>query len=268
MRDMTPSAYSPPAWLIWFAGFGLCANLVVAGVVNFRIYWARAAYIAAHPDRVADRPPTISQALADPAIQQVFAQWILVSAVLLYAAVMAITVSQLHVLFRGPALPPRARRIMLRLAAAVVPVQAVACIGMVILSQYTFPAHRDTHMLGSYLFFGAQAAAVVIGLYYSAMLARDPETRAVMAGAGVLHPPANRVRLVAGSVSIGLAVLYLVLFFGKDLVAADWAPLIYRTYTTTEPLCISSFLLFVLLYTADLARLIRSRRRRAAVLRA
>jgi hypothetical protein len=260
--SVTDQPGRPAARLDWrgaVAGVSILSIAFVFVAVNACIYWARAAFIAAHPAYAAQTPPTISRALADPAIAAPFAFWVAVAAALLVLGVGGIVVmaaSALPGLER--AAPGPGRRVWLAVL-AVWPLQLGASVGMVMLSRYTFPDHDEMHMAGSYLFFAAQAATVLCGLVVS-LAARDPAVAARMQAAGALAPRANRLRVYLGALCIALVLGYLALFVLKDLDLGAWEPAVYQTYVLTEPLCISGFLLFVLLYLPDLARYRRHRR--------
>ncbi|WP_425052567.1 hypothetical protein [Psychromarinibacter sp. S121] len=249
-----------PGWAPWVAGLSLLANTFVVVTVNLNIYKARADFIEAHPEYVANQPPTISRALSDPAIGDGFAFWIAISAVLLFLGVCGLIATFATALPAVRAVSSRGARRLTTTLCLVPPMQLAACVGMVMLSQYTFPHHNEAHMMGSYIFFASQAATVLTGLLLSRAIAKDQPMARAMADVGVYSAGANRVRLWVGMASVVLVLSYLVLFVVKDFDLGAWEPLVYLIYVSTEPLCISSFLLFVLLYNADLARAARSRR--------
>ncbi len=253
-----------PAWLGRVAAGALIAAVFVVMVVNIGIYWARWAYIGAHPLAVGLNAPTISRAISDPLVGETFAFWIAIAAPVLFLGVAGIVAIWLVAAGVAAPVAPRTAAMLRICGALVVVLQVFACIGMVTLSQYTFPKYHDEHMLGSYVFFGAQAGAVLGGLAMSFAVAADRRGREVLVAAGLLHPLANRLRLLAGTLAVAAVAAYSVLFFAKDMDSGSWEGAIYAAYVTTEPLCISSFLLFVLLYTPDLAR-IAWRYRRAPV---
>ena len=253
-----------PSWWPWAAAVALVANSFVVVVVNVSIYWARSAFIAAHPDYVAHTPPTISRALSDPAIQGPFATWVALSAVLLFAGVACIVAIQLSALARVRATVPRRAGLVRAGYAAVLPLQLVACVGMVTLSQYTFPDFNRVHMVGSYMFFAAQALVVLVALLICRAVARDAGLGAGLRALGVLSPGANRLRLYLGSATVLLVVVYMGLFLAKGYDLGAWNAAVYLAYVGTEPACISAFLLYMAVYNADLIVLLRRWRGPAA----
>ena len=256
-----PIAYDPrPGWLGWVSLLSLLAMTFAFVTVNLQIYSARAAFIASHPEYVAKQPPTISRALSDPAIGDGFAFWIGLSALLLFPAVSGVIATFASALPAVRARSPGGARRLVAVSIFLPLLQLGSCIGMVMLSQYTFPDYNDEHMFGSYLFFISQAGMVLAGLLFSIATARDPAMAATMAEAGVYAPGANRARLWVGTTSVLLSLGYLGLFIAKGLDLGAWEPFVYLVYVSTEPVCISSFLLFGLLYNFDLARAAFGRR--------
>lgn len=250
-----------PGWLSRAAAGAIVAIGFVFVAVNFGIYWARATYMALHPEAVGSRLPTISRSIADPLVGQPFAFWISIAAPLLFLGVAAIIAVQLSAAGTVAPHAPRTALVLRICAALVLPLQALACIGMVTLSQYTFPRYNAEHMLGSYMFFGAQALVVLLGLVSSGAIAASGAARTAIAQAGLVHPGANRLRLIVGSGSVVLVAAYAALFFGKDIDLGGWDGAIYYSYVMTEPACISSFLLFMVTYNLDLWRVARADRR-------
>ncbi|WP_172293492.1 hypothetical protein [Pseudoruegeria sp. HB172150] len=239
-----------PPWAPRLAAFAILANTTVFVVVNICIYWARAAFAARNPEYIAEGPATISRAISDPYVGDIFAIWVTGSAILLFLGVAALVAVSWHGIPRN-AWPLRI------LCGLVVLFQATASVGMTMLSNFTFHNNHDGHMMGSYIFFAAQAFTVLTGLIASINVQVNPDTRAAMQAAGVLHPGANRVRLWAGSASVALVLAYVTLFVVKDFDLGAWKDTVYLIYVTTEPVTISSFLFFVLLYDWDLAMVLR-----------
>ena len=128
--------------------------LVVASML-----WARQESILLHPDNAAVNPPTVSRAIADPAIGDIFADLMLPAFVLLLFALWRIGAA----LYR-----PRHSRPMKALWTAFLLCEATAACGMVVLSQYTAFYSDDLHLLGSYmLFFGHGFGIALWGIFIS-----------------------------------------------------------------------------------------------------
>ena len=223
---------------------GMTGFVVVA--VNVLIYWARDLYAINHPEFVAKQPATISQTLSDTIIGPFFAKWMAICAPVLWVGVCALVWAGWVEFRRSGYGTPREKRTLLWLSVCVVVLQAMAAAGMVMLSQFRFPDHHVLHMQGSYLFFFSQAFVIVFGELVSRGYARHPK------GATFLSDAGARVRRWYVWVPIGLGLLYLALFLikGFDLGALNDG--IYASYTSVEPLLLSSFLGYVLTFHYDM----------------
>ncbi|MBR9842840.1 MAG: hypothetical protein GYB25_06750 [Rhodobacteraceae bacterium] len=220
-------------------------------VVNGLIYWARSFYAAHHPEFMAERPATISQALSDKIVGPFFAVGMLICAPILLIGVAALLRAAWGEYRRSDLGTSQDVRRILILTWILVVLQAMASSGMIMLSQFRFPDHHELHMVGSYIFFFSQAFVVVVGEMLSRSYARQPEGATFLAGAGA------RLRRVYVWVPIGLGVAYLALFIlkGYDLGAIyDTA---YAAYTLTEPMLISSFLGYLFTYHFDMVQALR-----------
>lgn len=225
---------------IAFTGFVIIA-------VNLLIYRARILFAARNPDAVAERPPTISLAISDPSVGEPFASWLLLCAPLLFVGVLFLVLSAWIELQKGGgAGSRREQRLIAALCAIVVLLQGLAAIGMVTLSQFRFPHFAAQHMQGSYLFFFAQAFVVVFGEFLSRRFALLPVDRVLITA------PSARFRRRYVWVPIALGVAYLALFILKDVDFGSLNTPLYAGYTSTEPLLLSSFLLYVLTYHVDM----------------
>lgn len=223
-----------------FTGFVIVA-------VNILIYRARILFAARNPEAVADRPPTISLAISDPAVGEPFAGWLAICAPLLFVGVGFLILSAWIELQKGGGAPTaREGRIIAALCLLVALLQGFAATGMVMLSQFRFPHFNQLHMQGSYLFFFSQAFVVLFGEILSRRFARLPVDRVLITA------PSARFRRRYVWVPIVLGVAYLALFILKDVdLGALNAPL-YVGYTSTEPLLLSAFLVYVLTYHVDM----------------
>ncbi len=243
MTDLRPSGL-----MAALAAFQIASITLVIVVVNILIYRARHLFIQWHPDFVAREHPTISRAISDPRIGEPFADWMAISAPLLVAGVAVIVGFAWRDWRRGGA---RGRGIPVLLALVMACQVAAAC-GMVILSHYRFPDHRDAHMAGSYLFFFAQAFTVILGGFASRVMARQGAVQGA-----VLAPANHRLRWRLMLVPVLLALAYLTLFIVKDFDIAGWDWHIHQAYVWTEPSVLSSFLIYVGLFHLDAVPLLR-----------
>lgn len=232
-------------------GLAMLISLICTGfvtlVVNAQIYPARWQFAAFYPEKTSERPYTISESIGDPRIGEPFADWMLLCAPILFVGVVLLCLSALRELRAHGSDPKMARRITL-LTWMLLVLQAVACVGLVILSQYRFPHFRDEHMLGSYLFFFSQAIVVVLGEMMSRSYAKlAPEGR-------VLSPRYAAWRRNYVWVPIALGVSYLAFFLGKGYAPDGLRYVVYAFYTNLELLLLSSFLLYVMTFAPDMWR--------------
>jgi len=230
------------------AALQIASISMVIVVVNILIYRARHLFIQWHPEFVAQELPTISRAISDPRIGEPFAVWMAVSAPLLVLGVAVI----LWFAWRDWRLAGQRGGLLPLLLVLVLLCQIAAACGMVILSQFRFPDHRDAHMAGSYLFFIAQALTVVLGGFISRKMARLAWRN------GMVFAPANhRLRWRIMGIPVLLVLAYLALFIIKDFDIAGWDWSIHQAYVWTEPATLSSFLIYVGLFHLDAAALLR-----------
>lgn len=227
-------------------GVALIATGFVTLVVNVQIYAARWQFMGLHPEKTAERAHTVSESIAEPSIGVPFAAWLLMAAPVLFVGVMLLIVPTVLAAWRARVLTPR----IAVLTGLVAVLQAMACVGMVILSQYRFPEFRDQHMAGSYLFFFSQAFVVIFGEMLSrSYVALGPEGQV----AGRLWSPRfARWRRLYFWVPIGLGLLYLCLFLGKGYAPEALRYGVYAAYVNTELFLLSSFLFYVMSYAPDM----------------
>ncbi|TCL01535.1 Frag1/DRAM/Sfk1 family protein [Shimia isoporae] len=222
----------------------VCTSFVV-WVVNALIYTARWDFIASNPDRVAHQSPTISRAISDPRIGEPFAEWMAICAPVLLVGVLLLVWSGLHELRRNGAQTEATLRWFFRVSVGLVILQALASVGMVMLSHFRFPDHHFGHMAGSYLFFFSQAAVVFVGQILSNAYAKLP------ADGRIVLPWMARVRRIYVWVPVALAVIYLVCFVLKDVELGVLNGPLFTVYVSTEPVLLSSFLIYVLSFAPD-----------------
>ncbi|MDA5557516.1 hypothetical protein [Shimia sp. MMG029] len=232
-------------------GLAMLISLICTGfvtlVVNAQIYPARWQFAAFYPDKTSERPYTISESIGDPRIGEPFADWMLLCAPILFVGVVLLCLPALRALQTSGADDKAVRRITL-LTWGLLLLQAMACVGLVILSQYRFPHFRDEHMLGSYLFFFSQALVVVAGEFLSRGYAR------LGAEGRVLTPRYALWRRTYVWVPIALGVSYLVFFLGKGHAPEGLRYEVYFIYTGLELLLLSSFLFYVMTFAPDMWR--------------
>lgn len=155
------------AWRIDLTAAALVAPLIFAPITAAgAMAWARYESVRIHPDLAAKNPPTISRAIADPKIGDIFALWMLG-----VAALQAFAVIRIARAFHRTALlsgPPGYRAGMTALFYSMLLCQAVAICGLVVLSQYTGSISDYLHQLGSYmLFFGNGFSILFCGIFVS-----------------------------------------------------------------------------------------------------
>ncbi len=226
----------------------LITTSFVTVVVNVQMYSARWKFAAFYPEKAADRPSTISESIADPRIGEPFADWLLLSAPLLFVGVFCLIVSTWWALKLGGQVTLKITLVTWIL----ITLQAMASVGMVILSQYRFPDFRDQHMAGSYLFFFSQAFVVVAGEILSrsyAALGREGQ----VAGR-IWSPRFARWRRRFVWVPIVLGLVYLCLFLGKGYAPEALRYEVYWAYVSTELFLLSSFLFYMMSYAPDMWR--------------
>ncbi|MFY0659416.1 MAG: hypothetical protein JXR15_02915 [Shimia sp.] len=231
-------------------GWAMLVSLITTGfvtlLVNAQIYPARWKFAGFYPEKTAERPYTISESIGDPRIGEPFADWLLLGAPVLFVGVCLLTLPTLRELQSSG---NGTRRIAV-LTWIVVLLQLLACVGLVILSQYRFPHFRDEHMAGSYVFFFSQAFVVVFGEMLSrSYAALGPEGQ--VAGR-VWSPRFAGWRRVYVWVPILLGVAYLCLFLGKGYAPDAIRFEVYLAYVSTELFLLSSFLFYVMSYAPDM----------------
>ncbi|MCP4208336.1 MAG: hypothetical protein GY767_14960 [Shimia sp.] len=226
----------------------LITTSFVTVVVNVQMYSARWKFAAFYPEKAADRPSTISESIADPRIGEPFADWHLLCAPLLFVGVACLILST----WREAQASGTATVKITSVSWILVLLQAMASVGLVILSQYRFPDFRDQHMAGSYLFFFSQAFVVVAGEVLSRSYAALG-TQAQVAGR-IWSPRYARWRRRFVWLPIVLGLLYLCLFLGKGYAPEALRYEIYWAYVSTELFLLSSFLFYMMSFAPDMWR--------------
>lgn len=246
MRRRAPDRRMPAVTAAKVAPVVLAPLTVITAVL-----WARVEFAALHPGYVAWRPPTISRTLGEPVIGDVFAPTMIVGAVLLAVAVWFILQlywSTAHLrLADRPADLRRSRRAIYVGAFC----QYTALVGMVLLSQFTYPDHVAWHMVGSYmLFFGHTISITLSGIECRILARAAPAGEGRAAG---LVPAMSRLRFLLSRGVLVLAVVYLVLFVVKDWPEDPMRYTVWSIFTILEVALIISFLGYLLTFAIDIA---------------
>lgn len=233
------------------AAWGALLMLIPAVVViNLQVYWVRILFINAHPEDAVAKPPTISGAIADPAIGIPFARWMTAMSPALAIGTCLVIYLMIRDCRRRTGVCGAGMQV---LCSALVAVQIVSCVGILLLSWNRFPDGRDLHMLGSYIFFGAQFLVMVLwALWCRAML------RKTQGGRGLIYAESDWIRLRRlAPVAAALYPIYLCLFVGKDLVPQAIWPVVIQVYVWMELAVISATLLYCLPLVLPALRLLR-----------
>lgn len=219
------------------------------------VLWTRREFIVHHPD-YADDPPTISRAISDPVIGSTFGDMILLITALIAAAAPLILAAYWLTFARAPL--DRSGRAAAYVAVATLGMlQFAASAGMVLTTQFTFATNHDLHMLGSYIFFAFQAAAILLATAMCSTILRLRKTHGLPSSHFYLMPRMQRIRIRLGLAVVGLSAAYGVLFAIKDwpLPASRYA--VQIIYTQCEVLTIASFVLFLGSYAVDIHAMVR-----------
>lgn len=236
-------------------GFAMLATAFVTPVVIWQVHAARHQFIENNPEYMARNfPPTISGALADPTVGEPFHVWITICAILLPLAVVVIASLYYDTGRSIVDIAPRLSKVLRLGTPVTVLVQMVASFGMWMLSGFRFPDHNAEHMLGSYMFFSAQAVVVLIATILCFALARSRviSTRLENGPRGLLRPALCRARALFGLFCVLMTLGYLVLFIAKDMALPVDIHMVYELYVRTELVVISGFVVFLALHLPEL----------------
>jgi len=234
----------------------IAANIFAIVSINYWIYYARAAFIATHPDYVALQPPTISRAISDPAIGEPFAFWVTLSAIALIPGMLGISLAYGRIARGAPVL---AARVLMLTAVGLALFQAASSVGIYLLSSYRFPNHNYMHMMGSYIFFIAQAMVMVMFLLLGVVALRCRVTMQRVEHSANVQLRWVRLRAGVACLSIAMVLIYMVLFLIKTMDFGAANEFVYATYVLAEPVVISSFLLCLAMFQTDLWAIARGR---------
>jgi hypothetical protein len=241
-----------PKWLSGVLLVGFTANIFVFVVVNFWIYRARFLFIKRNPEYLEIEFPTISRSISDPGVGVPFANWITISAIFLVVAILPVIWLHLRASYAVREISPWLFRVTIILVVVAGISQIVASVGITTLSQYRFPAFNREHMNGSYMFFVAQALVILISSMVCFILGTRDEYESHILNSTSLHPTMNRIRWKFGILCLLSITVYICLFFIKDWDFTSGKTLIYNSYVYLEPMVITFFLSYLLLYNVDL----------------
>ena len=214
------------------------------------VLWARATFLAMHPDYL-DDPPTISRAINDPSVGVPFADLILVITALIMTALPIMLLSYARAISRLHLSPSR-RNMLYGLLFLFFVFQITASTGMVITTQYSFDIDHDLHMLGSYMFFCFQATTILVAAVLCHILLRHQTRHAIPDHEWQFRASMHRFRVRFAMVVVGLAALYGIFYVAKDY---EWpiSPYVVRViYTQSEVIVIASFVVFLGSYSLDI----------------
>lgn len=219
------------------------------------VLWARATFLAMHPDYM-DDPPTISRAINDPSVGVPFADLILVITALIMMALPVMLLSYAYAISRLNLSPAR-RAVMYGLLLLFLVFQLTASTGMVITTQYSFDIDHDMHMLGSYIFFAFQATTILVAATLCRMLLHHQTRAAIPDHEWHFRRGMHRFRFRFALLIVGLALLFGFLFFIKDYPLPVSSYAVQVLYTQAEVIVIACFVLFLGSYGLDIYHMIR-----------
>jgi hypothetical protein len=230
------------------------------------VLWARASFLAMHPDYM-DDPPTISHAINDPSVGLPFGDLILVITALVMMALPTLLLSYALAISRLNLSPAR-RAGMYMLLFLMFAFQITASTGMVLTTQYSFDTNHDMHMLGSYIFFSFQATTTLVAAILCRVLLHQQQKHAIPDHEWQFRPVMHRFRFRFAILVVGLTALFGVLFIIKDYPLPISPYAVQVIYTQFEVIVIASFVLFFGSYAVDIYHMVRHRKLRFGTRRA
>lgn len=238
----------------WAAPLLAFPALLVPAIEIPMVLWARASFLARHPDEY-DEPPTISRAIADPLVGNTFADLSLLITMLVLGVMLVLVWAYAQAIWRLR-LGRGERAVMFTLLALVFGFQVIALSGMVVLTQYTFATNDNLHMMGSYYFFIFQGLAVLMAATLCRSLLARKRTIGISDAEWQFPPRMHRFRFAFGLLTAALAAGYGVVFAIKDLALpiSDYA--VHIIYTQGEILVVSCFVLFLGSYGVDIHHMV------------
>jgi hypothetical protein len=238
----------------WFTLLPVLGIVSVPVIVVPAILWARYAFHQLHPNADPRLYLTISRAISDPRVGEPFAVWVTLAAVILWTSVHSILWMFIAEHPRRPALTATRDRIARGLWPAMWATMTATCVGMVMLAQFRLGGETATnrlHMVGSYVFFGGQAATILLAAVYHSLIA---PARARFETA--FFP--GRRRAAAGYAVVGAAFAYGVIFRVKSMDLGAATPWVITAYVELETILILVFLAYLSAYFVDVSRFLRA----------
>ena len=229
--------------------------LIVPIIVAASLIWQRVQFVKLHPTVVSVKPLTISKILNDPSIGEPFLLWMTVGAGLLAFAIWRICRLYLATIaYRFQASEQKKTRLGALVASACL-LQAVAIVGMLMLSLN--PSHTDSaaHMAGSYMLFFGQAVSILMSGFLCGAIGK------AAAGAGAGDDPRSGLILRScvfrwrfSRVIAGLAVLFWISYLGRDVPLPFEGLTMQLLFSSLESVLLASFLMYLMSFTPDLFR--------------
>lgn len=196
---------------VTLAAAAMVSPLILAPVVTVvAILWARHESIVAHPAAAAWNPPTVSRAIADHRIGDIFANWILGVSMLQGFAVARITQA-----WYGTAIVPNTsdrRPLMMALLIGMILLQISAIVGLIVLTHYDSSNYSDIHQWGSYLLFFGNGFSIAIAGIFVWLDGRDRDSRNPSA-LGPPRPYDYYLQTRLSSIVSAIGIVFGILFF-------------------------------------------------------
>lgn len=224
--------------------------LLVPAIEIPLVFWARQEFLDLHPG-YADEPPTISRAISEPVIGGPFASLHLLITALILITLPVLAWAYLHAIARLP-LEATRRRLMQAVLVLFLLCQVVACFGTVLTTQFTFANNEPLHMLGSYIFFVAQALAILLAATLCRLLLHQQQKHGIDGEAWPFRPGMHRFRFRFALAITLLSIGYGVLFFIKDWPLPVSSYAVHTVYTQWEVVVVTCFVLFLGSYALDI----------------
>lgn len=213
------------------------------------VLWARWEFLRLHPSYLS-HPPTISRAISDPRIGEPFANAVLLIAALISVAYVII-VREYALSVASLPVTRTVKIAMYAIVAAIAATQALACTGMVLTSEYTFANDNNLHMLGSYIFFSAQAISILLAGTLCHTISLVQSRYGVSDQSSSTRRTMQHLRFRMGLGIVLLTAVYGLLFMIKDC-ALPLSPYVIRiAYTQCEVLTVICYALFLSSYAVD-----------------
>ncbi len=226
------------------------APVVLApAIVISNIIWAKVEFADRHPEKVSWETPSVSQTLVDTYVGEVFALWMLPTALLLVYA--AYRVGQLHLSFLNSPAGSSSRG---RLGPWwIVPLaflfQIIAAAGMVLLSQYTSNINVALHLSGSYMLFLGHTISISMSGFVCYRLAQAQGSRPTC-----LNPRMNALRVVMAGMILSGALVYFVVYTIRNEPLPVAEPVVHSFIVNFEVALLVMFVGYLASFAHELFR--------------